>query len=676
MTMEIKSTEDTTDTGESSYSSTAINDKYERIAHLVNGIRSVDRKRKNETTIRGLINELNRIAIIYGLTKHDWINYLMKALVNTMFPRYQVPISVVVRIAGYLSNSNDYEIQAALIKWLIIVYDVIEDPGYLRKLYGVFFHFLDSETLAPYLCHLLYYLTGRENVQPYRVRRLLDLQARFGNNSAINKLLVLYKFYLPSIVLSKEANTILAHVSNPQQIADLFDASIQCVAPDKKWKESFRRQQESMARIRASSTMPTLLDPEVVTKRLKTSRSVMDHKVNTDSQSTETLNSLEDFVEVINGLELPNRAISIIDDKWAHHYLAIDSEDIIVKRLSHWIMQRMRELFFYSSGVSSQQELDKLLKKIATLTACKKGLLPVFQAFIQSILPFWNGHDHKDTLFYLISHWSIRSYENLSIELLQPLQHLLTTASVEWRISLIQCYTRLIANWVQIHWNELNASISSDESDIADTEIDKSSSSESLVVEEDHIGIQHAVLSFYETMASFPSSYRIPILVCMPYLAIYRCIFTTHIVSLSRVLILLVSYRDIYIRLNDYTSGLSNEAHKQFKQVSKSVCTTLFNIEHASSSTRIKAGLPIKLASCLDESYQLHGCLLDEFTSIVQIPALACIIRDYMEIVRKESIDSTIDPCKPISLKELKSKPIQVICQLMLACSILLTCII
>jgi hypothetical protein len=39
-----------------------------------------------------------------------------------------------------------------------------------------------------------------------------------------------------------------------------------------------------------------------------------------------------------------------------------------------------------------------------------------------------------------------------------------------------------------------------------------------------------------------------------------------------------------------------------------------------------------KLATCLDESYQLQGYLIDEFTTIVKIPALACLIRDHMEV--------------------------------------------
>ena len=143
------------------------------------------------------------------------------------------------------------QLQAHFLKWLILAFPMLESTAQLRSLAGVLFLYLDYETLRPVnhkfinknaatsgfemwfaigsqhlwcrgsqpkhvsdavlvpphlmydfilffrpqLCHLLYLLTRQNDVQPFRIRMVLDLQKRVGNEPHITALLSCYKLY-------------------------------------------------------------------------------------------------------------------------------------------------------------------------------------------------------------------------------------------------------------------------------------------------------------------------------------------------------------------------------------------------------------------------------------------------------------------------------------------------
>ena len=64
---------------------------------------------------------------------------------------------------------------------------------------------MDDEEILPYTCHLLYIITTRQTVKPFRSRRLLQLYQHGRKTGQVTKplflLLHLYSQYDPSIVL-------------------------------------------------------------------------------------------------------------------------------------------------------------------------------------------------------------------------------------------------------------------------------------------------------------------------------------------------------------------------------------------------------------------------------------------------------------------------------------------
>lgn len=44
-------------------------------------------------------------------------------------------------------SSLSHSLQITILKWLILAYDLIDDKEFLHRLYGVFFHFIELDTL-------------------------------------------------------------------------------------------------------------------------------------------------------------------------------------------------------------------------------------------------------------------------------------------------------------------------------------------------------------------------------------------------------------------------------------------------------------------------------------------------------------------------------------------------
>jgi centromere protein I len=68
-------------------------------------------------------------------------------LIRNLYPAGKVPDKVVVKVVGSLGHGKtkpSYSSQAALLKWLVMVFDVIENHAVLSRLYDIFFNLLDT----------------------------------------------------------------------------------------------------------------------------------------------------------------------------------------------------------------------------------------------------------------------------------------------------------------------------------------------------------------------------------------------------------------------------------------------------------------------------------------------------------------------------------------------------
>lgn len=112
------------------------------------------------------------------------------SLVRNLYPANKVPKEAVLNVLGCLGHGElkpSLAIQALLLRWLIMTYNALEDPGLLSQAYAVLFNLLDTAALRqavnlfccllyftnryrPQLCHLLALVTRRKHVRPFRIQ--------------------------------------------------------------------------------------------------------------------------------------------------------------------------------------------------------------------------------------------------------------------------------------------------------------------------------------------------------------------------------------------------------------------------------------------------------------------------------------------------------------------------
>jgi centromere protein I len=69
------------------------------------------------------------------------------SLIRNLYPFSKISNPVVVRVVGSLGHGRvkpSFTAQAALLKWLIMIYDSLEDRRVLSRLYSVIFNLLDT----------------------------------------------------------------------------------------------------------------------------------------------------------------------------------------------------------------------------------------------------------------------------------------------------------------------------------------------------------------------------------------------------------------------------------------------------------------------------------------------------------------------------------------------------
>ena len=94
------------------------------------------------------------------------------ALVRGLYPAAGVSDEAALKVVGALGYGQSkpaLPLQTLLLRWLVMVYHVLENPSILSRAYPVLFSLLDTAATRPQLCHLLALVTRRKHVRPFRI---------------------------------------------------------------------------------------------------------------------------------------------------------------------------------------------------------------------------------------------------------------------------------------------------------------------------------------------------------------------------------------------------------------------------------------------------------------------------------------------------------------------------
>ncbi|GAO17257.1 hypothetical protein UVI_02061030 [Ustilaginoidea virens] len=140
-------------------------------------------------------------------------NYLdqasLAAVVRNLYPAERVSHDVVLRVVSALGHGTlkaPLALQGALLKWLVMVYHVLETPGVLAQAYSVLFNLLDTAAI-------------RTELKCKGIR--LNLSRQTGNDPPLVGLLRVFKDYYPEIIVGEavrgKASAFKVRCWNPAQ---------------------------------------------------------------------------------------------------------------------------------------------------------------------------------------------------------------------------------------------------------------------------------------------------------------------------------------------------------------------------------------------------------------------------------------------------------------------------
>ena len=338
-----------------------------------------------------------------------------KALIKLLYPAGKIPshlICMIVNGLGYGDRKASVSNQQLLLKWVIMVHHVLEDPSPLLSLYSVLFGLLDMTSLRADLCALLVQLTRRKHVRPFRVQMLQDLSMKVGREPALSKLLQIYDTYAPGILDTKKT---AGRVS-------------QIPYPDSEWTNQLQRILKKADSLSADPLHQPKAPPSFRqgAKRLRLSASVE------GSYSLDRIDNAEDLVNNIEKIRITGLATSDLDDPILQRYLTLGSEDTHTEDVNECLSTAfMQQLDSLKSGRDAKKSLADILNEALAYTQYSKviieisGLLQVrrltlifetlpnpVMTFLEEYLPKWLPPQHQEVILALLSHLPLQTFSS------------------------------------------------------------------------------------------------------------------------------------------------------------------------------------------------------------------------------------------------------------------------
>ncbi|KAL5339703.1 Mis6-domain-containing protein [Aspergillus crustosus] len=409
--------------------------------------------RQRYTDVRQLAKQIAELAYERGVS-HTALERLMKILTNSnhldqgtittliknLYPSERVVSKLVTQVVcclGPTKNKPSPATQALLLRWLILVYDFLQDRSHLSKLYAVLFNHLDMISLRKPLCHILSFITRRKHVKPYRIQALMELVGiSGGDDRELITLLRVFKNYFPDII-----------VGDPGRRGLFFKH------PDPEWT-SYVRQLQEMSLERAQAIGPTSFQVvhRGLVKRSKVETIVPDvqtSRVGHNRTSLEELRSVDHFIERIDKIELPNQIISTIADGLAQKYLFLVQPGAASQRLDDWLDIFLSDQLEYTRDFEDEdvEKLGYVLGLAINYTQYSKTIPGAFVSFLKAYIPIWNGIDNRNLILDLLEYLPLGDYDTLRNGILAPLEAAFLDETASSKALLLDFYSGLIRQW-------------------------------------------------------------------------------------------------------------------------------------------------------------------------------------------------------------------------------------
>ncbi|CZR60000.1 related to Mis6 domain protein [Phialocephala subalpina] len=488
-----------------------------------------------------LVGELNKLIDILTLP-NELDQGSLGNLIRNLYPVSKVPDSTVAKVIGSLGHGrfkSSYATQAGLLRWLVLVYDVLDNPRILSQLYSTVFNLLDTAAIRPQVCHVLSLITGRKHVRPFRIQFVMELIRQAGNEPPLIGLMRVYKDYYPDVIVGDATAgraSVFTH-PNPEWRGRLGEIQ----------EIHFQRTQEGLPIEQRAFRVVRKGANGLKRKRVSVLPDVHTSHAQESSITLEEIEDVHEFVQKLEKIDPPNQLVAVLDDPLLQKFLHLRSSDVDSSRIDGWLIAFFEDQL--QNPDAGEGNTIEMLEAILNYTRYTKRLPSVCLSYLQSIIHSWNGTAAADTILGLLAYVPLSAFEDLYISTLQPFEEaVLYDGSTESQPRLLRFYSSLLDQWTTTLLSQPDPtaiggpavkSLMEHVNGLCLTIIQTSMD----------VGAHSAVLDFYERAASgimHPDLKSIIRISLPPTEVIYTLHFTGSLAIVSRLCALLAIYKKAF----------------------------------------------------------------------------------------------------------------------------------
>ncbi|KAI1633685.1 Mis6-domain-containing protein [Biscogniauxia mediterranea] len=458
----------------------------------------------------------------------------LASIVRSLYPATTVSSDVVVKVVGCLGHGKlkpSLTVQGALLRWLVMIYHIIENQAVLSQSYAVLFNLLDTAAIRAQLCHLLALITRRRHVRPYRIQSLLSLSRQTGNDPPLTGLLRVFKDYYPEIIVGEATRGKASAFKHP----------------DPQWRERLDEIQRDHAERVTSRSEGPLSAFRVARHRFSGRKSHLIPEVHTshateNSVTLEEIENVDGFVKKIESIELPNQLIAVLGDPLLQKFLLLRPQAEAHQRASNWLSAYAQDLM--SEG--SDAHLIDVLEMLKSYVSAMKDLPPLFLTFFSEYFEIWNGREGKDTIFEILSYTPLLNFQELFAGIFKPLEAKTLDGTTKSQLDILKFYTRLLQHWT-MYLLSLDSKSEHAATSVSDLANHVNDLCLTVLQTSPSISTHSEILNFFEQTATLASDSQLLAhtrIAIPPSSLVYILHFSSSLSTLSRLCGILAKYKE------------------------------------------------------------------------------------------------------------------------------------
>ncbi|XP_076323395.1 centromere protein I-like isoform X2 [Tachypleus tridentatus] len=618
------------------------------------------------------------IKLIAVIGRKKFSEAVCRRLIRSLLPFDVVPVIAVLKTISWMGVGNiSIALQADLMRWIVAVYDHIDKKDDLHSIYGIIFHYIECDIifggcydcwdtkdadasltifrqiyLSPFACHLLYLLTRKEDVLPFRVRRVIALQSKVGAQPYLTGLLTLYKTYRPDLVTVQ-----------PKQKQKFFRSL-------GGWDSLIKEVKSRTLHILTPSV------PEIQYTMVHQEEDFVRPEIQYQSVLGKSgIKTFQELQSLLENLKPPNGILSVLRSPVRRIILSSCTDRTLLVRMKFLLRVLLfDEPFHFAEG--KKRRGRHILRTLTDVTEELQEGIPEVESFLIHYLQVWNGLQWRSSVLTLISRWPLRPFVELKEFVLKPLHKLLCSSSLEFQCSILECLTQLCKNWAVVELprykqtkmrQEINVNDSVPViSSVFDQEVEELDAEECLMELAAYIGhicitalmlnptspplLIYHILRFYHMTVDFYYTHDTTLLALPSAPVVYSCLFSTNVFCLSEICRLITRYRGM-IQLLKQRIGVQLQRHiDELNNYILDISNTIWlnkAFKPESESVLFKVPIPVSISHSIDNP--------SETFLLLYHPALTAMTQNFL----KKAGDRVQHPHQVISDRAVRNAYLQ-----------------